>query len=272
MMSSFGHWQPQRRQGEENFWPSFADMMMVIVMIFLMIMVAVLVKNWDLVEQLKAAMISEQQTKEEVKVKTSENMVLEQRLQDAENQLSLLRMRLLAVESELDSQIQETKLAEQSLIEAQTNLEEEKDKLLAAKEDITKLSSELSKRDSLLKNQGAQLAKAQQDMLKTKEAFDILDKKYQKLIKPARTSKGKFVIEVVYIKTSNSQYIEIHPQDGPKKSVSETELHSLLQDYKAKHPGKIYLKVIFPKSTQISHHDAWQFTSDLLGKYDYYYQ
>lgn len=43
----------------DNFWPSFADIMTVIVMIFLMVMVVLLIKNWDLIEKLKKSIAAE---------------------------------------------------------------------------------------------------------------------------------------------------------------------------------------------------------------------
>ncbi|MFK7824042.1 MAG: hypothetical protein AB8G05_07795 [Oligoflexales bacterium] len=47
---------------------------------------------------------------------------------------------------------------------------------------------------------------------------------------------------------------------------------SYLDRLKVKFPKNIYIKVVFPKGNFISHEEAWKFTSELLSKYDYYYQ
>ena len=44
----------QDAQSDEGFWPSFTDIMMVVVMIFLLSMVILLMRNLELVSQLRA--------------------------------------------------------------------------------------------------------------------------------------------------------------------------------------------------------------------------
>ncbi len=51
----------QEGQTEEGFWPSFTDIMMVVVMIFLMAMVILLIRNMELVDQLRATMDAERE-------------------------------------------------------------------------------------------------------------------------------------------------------------------------------------------------------------------
>ncbi|HKF95638.1 MAG TPA: hypothetical protein VKB96_13795, partial [Gammaproteobacteria bacterium] len=43
------------------FWPSFTDIMTVVVMIFLLTSVIVIVRNWKLVDNLRASILAEQQ-------------------------------------------------------------------------------------------------------------------------------------------------------------------------------------------------------------------
>jgi hypothetical protein len=51
----------QEGQTEESFWPSFTDIMTVIVMIFLLAMVVLLIRNMELVDQLRATMEAERE-------------------------------------------------------------------------------------------------------------------------------------------------------------------------------------------------------------------
>ncbi|MFV2032561.1 MAG: hypothetical protein ACC663_08695, partial [Gammaproteobacteria bacterium] len=44
--------------GDNSFWPSFTDIMMVVVMIFLLTSTILMVKNWELVEQLRESMMA----------------------------------------------------------------------------------------------------------------------------------------------------------------------------------------------------------------------
>ncbi len=46
--------------GDNSFWPSFTDIMMVITMIFLMATSLLVVRNWQLVAELKESIAAEQ--------------------------------------------------------------------------------------------------------------------------------------------------------------------------------------------------------------------
>ena len=60
-------------QAEESFWPSFTDIMTVIVMIFLIAMVVLLLRNMELLDQLRATIASEQQAMELARSTGAEN-------------------------------------------------------------------------------------------------------------------------------------------------------------------------------------------------------
>jgi hypothetical protein len=57
----------QSAQGEDSFWPSFTDIMTVIVMIFMLAMVILLLPNMELLSQLRATMEAELQAMELVR-------------------------------------------------------------------------------------------------------------------------------------------------------------------------------------------------------------
>ena len=52
------------RETDDSFWPSFTDIMTVIVMIFLLAMVVLLIKNMELVNELRATMEAERSAAE----------------------------------------------------------------------------------------------------------------------------------------------------------------------------------------------------------------
>ena len=78
---------------DDSVWPSFTDIMTVVVMIFLMALVVILIRNVDLVQQLRATMEAERAaalTKDTlaVRIERLENLVSQLRLSvaDAEQQ------------------------------------------------------------------------------------------------------------------------------------------------------------------------------------------
>jgi len=103
--------------------------------------------------------------------------------------------------------------------------------------------------------------------------YDILDAKYKKLLRPARSSKGKFVVAVSYKKKSGKRIIRIKSNPkGSYKTVKKSELHKILVELKNKHKADLYIKVIIPESSGLTYNEAWKFTSNLQKKYDYYHQ
>jgi chromosome segregation ATPase len=103
--------------------------------------------------------------------------------------------------------------------------------------------------------------------------YDTLDSKYQKLLQPARSSKGKFVVTVSYRKSGNRKKIRFKSSpDGSYKNVTNKELASSLEALKKKHKTDLYIKVIIPQKSGLSYNEAWKFTNNLQKKYDYYFQ
>ena len=103
--------------------------------------------------------------------------------------------------------------------------------------------------------------------------FAALDSKYQKLIRPARSPKGKKVVEVSYHRTTYGRGIWLKlPGERTAKIVSEVAMHRQIGKLHRKFPKKLYIKIVFPKGSEVTHQEAWRFTHRLLRDYDYYYQ
>ena len=345
--------------GGESFWPSFTDIMMVIVMVFLMITVAVILNNWELINNLKAsvdaeklAMAKAQSALQSVEVKSKENETLGERLARLENLLSLrtqdlqlarqqqqqtsqsLQKReqevvaaqatintleqqsteqnalLTRVQLMVDQQTKHVTSLEQdkqSLVQEKQALEQEKQALQQAQVESASAKDSLQKELELQKQQVATLQKENEKSItvsqqvqeelasaskalesKSKELeqlrqkdtegneqllslqgeFAKLDKKYQKLLRPARSERNKHVVRVVY--SSNNNY-QLGDQGNDLVTLSRVKLDQRLTELKAQHGDNLYVKIIIPASSNVSHADAWRFTSEMLTNYDYYH-
>ncbi|SMF25615.1 hypothetical protein [Pseudobacteriovorax antillogorgiicola] len=257
---------------QENFWPSFADIMMVIVMIFLMVMVVLLVKNWELVTQLKQSILAEQQIAEEAEKKASENVLLSDRLADAESLVSRLRLQLMQAQDEngelrvqLDEKSEEIRIFENTLAENSQTIKD-----LEGRE--VELKAMLAEEKKSAEDKAQAIMQLQANARAAQDEFDVLKKKYDKLVRPARTPKGKTVVEVSYTKEAGRNVIRLKEPGKPLREVNSDEMHQTLARIQKIDPSKLYLKIVFPKGSQISHDEAWRFTSGLLDRYDYYYQ
>ena len=97
----------QGQQNQDSFWPSFTDIMTVVVMIFMIAMVILLLRNMELVRQLRATMEAERTAMELARSTGQEKDSLAVKLITAENELSMLRIKLMQLE-ELGQQQSET--------------------------------------------------------------------------------------------------------------------------------------------------------------------
>jgi myosin heavy subunit len=299
-----------RQEGptEESFWPSFTDIMTVVVMIFLLAMVVLLVRNMELVHQLRATMEAERMAAELARSTSEEKDTLSARLISAESELSMLRMQVMRYQEQTQEQSQ--RLTEQQRRLSSTILERDRlagqvNRLTAESmrlnTDLADTTDELQKvnrqyaslreqeklRDeelaalrltsaeqrSELERYREQLEQSDVRLTTLQEQYSDLKIKYDKLVRPARSSTGKYVVEVRYRKSGGRDNIAYkRPQDADFRPVSRRELDRILSDMKARHKTALYVKVIIPKDSGLSYNEAWSFTSHLLKSYDYYYQ
>ena len=112
----------------------------------------------------------------------------------------------------------------------------------------------------------------QQELDVLREQHSDLESKYNRLVRPARSTVGRFVVEVRFRKDGEARRYSIRPiAGGLEEEVSETDLHRRLTALKAQHGDKLYTKVIIDDNS-VTHGEAWSFTSKILNRYDYYYQ
>jgi len=312
----------QENQGNESFWPSFTDIMTVIVMIFLISMVVVLLRNMELVKEVRATLEAEREAMELARAAGEEKQSLNSQLREALEQLHAADLRIDELETrvsrlqeqnavraraiadrdlQLETLLEErNSLAQQaaqlqidtSAAEQQSRLAEEQRKRASRdladlqqayrelKEELQRKSLQIAALRSKLEFQSQQLAEARQERqdveekyLVLAEDYDSLRVKYDELIKPARSAKGRYLVEVRYYKRKGRYHIEWREGDsGEFRSVSRNKLDAILARLKEKHKEGLYIRVILPEDSGLSYSEAWKFTNDLHRRYDYYFQ
>jgi chromosome segregation ATPase len=311
----------QGGQGEDSFWPSFTDIMTVIVMIFLLAMVILLLRNMELLSQLRHSIASEQEAMALVRTTDEENETLEERLIAREHEITMLRMQLMqmterseeqeaAISSqrfqitnlererdELDSRNkslitqrerltaqvtqmnQETDRLENLITESNRNIENLRTDLeqanlrqAATQQDLEQLNVALSEKNQELLAALTRSQAADEQLIDLKQDYSKLEIQYNKLLRPARTAKGKTVVEVRYTKSGNYFRIDYKgPVDSGFRSITRKQLEQNLNRLKQK-DNNLYVKVIIPKDSGLSYNEAWSFTNHMHQNYDYYYQ
>jgi len=311
----------RRRTVDDGFWPSFTDIMTVIVMIFLMGMVVVLLQNMEVTNNMKSALLEKQKATELAKSTFEEKSIVSNRLSDAEEELARLRMMIILAKDQRKTMEQQLSTAKQelqtlsaqftSLEQAHNTVKEEKeqtDRQLEKKSQLlVQTSSQLSQTESQLNDlvqqqerliqqqtiltselassreaQAAsesrleavtlQATSTDQELASIRGEYSDLQVKYNKLIKPARTSNGKYVVEVFYSKSGNNDLYKIKDSGQASSTiVSQKQLHQRLAKLKKQHDKNLYIRLIFPEDSNLSYNDAWTFSKEVLGKYDYYH-
>lgn len=280
--------------GDESFWPSFTDIMMVIVLIFLLAMVTLLVKNMDLVHQLRSSLAAERAATIQAHSATDINTRLNMRLQHLEEEAAMLRMRLIdlgeehsrslaqlksseqenaqlkaslhTMTSERDAALSEKSVLESSRAELQTTLQQREQELTAQQQQYQLRLTEIAGLKDSNSTQGDRLSRLESE-------YATLESKYNKLIRPARSPLGKQVVLVRYHKQDGQLIMEIKSlTDDTYVTVSGVELHKRLDELQKKYGKKLYVRIIFPDDSGLSYTEAWNLTESLLRMYDYYYQ
>ena len=293
------------QSSEGGFWPSFTDIMMVIMLIFLLAMLTLLLKNMDLVHQLRTSLDAERAATEQAHSATDINTQLNKRLKRLEEQAAMLQMRLINLGEEHSRTLAQLSSSEQQNTQLKENLSvltQARDVALTEKQAMENKQAELMAR---LAARAQELSAQQQQfeaklaeqqhlyVLKTEELgrlksssdtqqermkkleleYASLETKYQRLIRPARSSLGKVVVLVRYHKVDGRLNIEIKGSaDSDYQPVSGTVLHKRLSAMQQKYGKKLYVRIIFPDDSGLSYTEAWTLTESLLRMYDYYYQ
>ncbi len=266
---------------EQNIWPSFTDVMMVILMIFILAMVVTISHNTQLFKQLlstKTEVLEKQKYLNELeKIKREMNA----KINELETKLSKTELKILLLSEEnkkLKSNLEGKIILIGDLSDKLRELTNKYDNLTKALEEKEKL---LTEKDTLIID-----LRTQQEKLKDKiqqiealksqlqQKYSELEDKYLKLVGPARSPLGKVIFRVKYFKDSSGKYVYLMMDIGSKKfkKVSYKQLLNALQKAKDKYGKKLYVQIIIPSKSNLTYNEAYKFTEFILKKYDYYYQ
>lgn len=146
---------------EESFWPSFTDIMTVVVMIFLIATSILIVKNWELVDELQTRIEVEQKISQRLKASIVAQKKTYQELQDSLNKRQEISRKLqLSLEAErrtseaIQKTTKEKMTLEETLTQTQSELSLLRLKLMHADESARE-------RDRLIMEQDKQLSEMQ---------------------------------------------------------------------------------------------------------------
>lgn len=321
-MTSFGgfvdlrhHGQSQGNYTDESVWPSFTDIMTVIVMIFLMALVVILIRNVELVQQLRATMAAERAAAEIARNTQIQKESLIARLNELESTVSTQRLNLLRNEEERSRLTVDLKERDDKISVLQTNLitmqeaqnllrqqnvdlasgkrilavrlDSQKDNLETlerqktsleqridqAATELTALQKNYSEREKQLRLEREKSVSESLKLSALRGDFSNLKSKYDRLVRPARTAIGRYVVEIRYYRENDKYIIQTKgPEEKEFRDVTGEVLHKKLATLKAKHPKRLYTRIIIPENSGLSYNSAWTFTNDILSRYDYYYQ
>jgi len=110
-------------------------------------------------------------------------------------------------------------------------------------------------------------------LLSLKGKYEVVKSKYDELVKPARSAKGKYIAQVYYIKGKNGKIIRYkQPGDSGFTNLPLSEVEKRLSSLKAQKGRDLYVQIIIPQDSGLTYNEAWDFMRKLLVKYDYYYQ
>ena len=236
-------------------------------------------------EKSRLMMVSEAQAQDQAAVTNARDALLKERnaLADQINMLETTRKSLKTevsvLREEMASLVRSTASIERSLEESQLLGEELTARLSETALEYKLTKAELAYLRAEYADEVAAFAKERELLTATHKAeLDILrerhsdlESKYNRLVRPARSTVGRFVVEVRFWKEGELRRYSLRQGGGVETSVSQSELHQQLTIMKARHGDKLYTKVM-PDDNSLTHGEAWSFTNKILSRYDYYYQ
>jgi chromosome segregation ATPase len=283
--------------------------MTVILMIFMLTMIVVIIKNSNLAQQLrireKRVKLVEKSLAESKQVQADLKvfiMNLEEKLSAKEMEIILLGDEKKVMQSSLEAKLaiisalkgeikefeEDVKRLEEEIesSEAETaQLKKESERRIAEIAEKTKkqieefnrkfaaLMDQLTKKTEVIVILDAEKKDLELILAKQRQAYSILEEKYHKLIKPARSPLGKKVVAVHYSRINSKYRILFKDLNSTEfKKVDTQQLNLRLGTLKNELQDKLYVKIIIPEESGLSYNEAWSFTKDILSRYDYYYQ
>ncbi|MFZ0724172.1 MAG: hypothetical protein WAM61_00145 [Desulfobacterales bacterium] len=298
----------RRQMSDISIWPSFTDIMTVILMIFMLTMIVVIVKNADLARELVQRQSAEQQLQSRLAETRGEAEAFKVVIADLGEKLRARQMEIIllgdenkVVQSTLDAKLALISALQKDMATIAADTEEVKRRLAAAESEKQALASgyeeqmraisaetarqieefnrkfaalmeRLGEKEDLIVALDADKKDLELSLARQRKAYLVLEDKYQRLVRPARSALGKEVVTVQYFR-QNGQYRILFsgPASAGYAPVTRAELDTRLDRLRDRLQDKLYVKIVIPEASGLSYNEAWNFTRDILSRYDYYY-
>jgi len=291
------------KSSDATLWPSFTDIMTVILMVFMLTMVVVIVKNAHLLERVRLTQQLQEQTAAQADSYQARildlqflNTDLEDKLRAKEMEIILLHdeaklleegltAKLLIIDSlsaEKLELLENIRVIRARVADQEDMIDSMELQLATATEDARVQTAELSNRVAELmslleENEAVMIALSSEksdlelSLARQRQDYSSLEEEYLRLIRPARSSVGKLVVTVQYARVDGRPRIMYRDIDGSQLfAVSSAEMHRRLAALKAEHGNDLYVKIVIPDDSGLSYNEAWNFTKEVLSQYDYY--
>lgn len=169
---------------------------------------------------------------------------------------------------QLDTQLEDQKTILAGLSSSREELEQ---KVLEMVENLNKLQRLYDLRGSVVMDLRAELSGGEMKYKTLQEEYDSLGEQYHKLIRPARSVAGKYVVDVFFAKQEGKALYRIQkPDQDEPLTVSLSELEAQLAALKETHQQSLYTRVRIDDKSGVGFNEAWRFTQDMLSRFDYY--
>ncbi len=289
---------------DTSLWPSFTDIMTVILMVFMLTMVVVIIKNADLIDQIRLSRSLQAEAEEALQANVQvladlrvRNIDLEEAIRSTRMEIILLTDEAELLEASLDIKAaaiarlegEKEELSENiRLIRLQLTEKEEElegaQVMIAGMQDeaeranrelslqIAELLSRLEKDEATMLTLSDEKTDLEMALARQRQDFSSLEDKYLKLVRPARSSMGKQVASVQY-RRGNGQFQYLFKDIGGDQWVemSRIEMFRRLGALKDRLGDELYIKIVIPDDSGLSYNEAWGFTKTVLTEFDYYY-
>jgi hypothetical protein len=273
-------------------------------MVFMLTMVVVIIKNADLIDQIRLSRNLQAEAEERLAANTQvladlrvRNTDLEEAIRTARMELILLTdeaqrledsldikaaaiARLEGEKEELQENIRLIRLQlsdkEEELEDAQAMIGGIRDEAERANRElslqIADLLSQLEQNEATLLTLSDEKSDLEMALARQRQDFDSLEDKYLKLVRPARSSHGKQVASVQFRKVRGRPVYSMKDiGDDNWEVISHGEMFRKLRVLKERWGEELYIKVVIPDDSNLSYNEAWDFTKTVLTEFDYYY-
>ncbi|MCP4231982.1 MAG: hypothetical protein GY770_00115, partial [Aestuariibacter sp.] len=224
----------------------------------------------DLNTQITRQIAEGDATKKQLTSAMADITSLTQSSQALEQSITRLNEEKRLLNQQIEESSQRLRALENEYLALQSNTQAEIDALTQSGEIQQQNISSLTHDKQLL---GQEIKTYNRQLLTIKGEYEVVKAKYDELVKPARSTKGKYIAEVYYIKGENGNFIRYkEPGDRGFRNLPLPEVEKQLTKLKAQWGQDLYIKIIIPQDSGLTYNEAWNFMRDLLAKYDYYYQ